>query len=153
MRNFKSFLYLLICWLFRSWRRKIIAKQMVGFREGGRGPVRRTHSRGKGHTPVSSYSYCQKISEVHFKAINKIGLSQKPARIGVITARRSTRWPLKKRLRLTNFMWFFSFSHLNRLLSHINIVPITNLFPKYHMSKHYRTCVQWDRNNNKKVSK
>ena len=31
-----------------------------------------------------------------------------------------------------------------RLLFYINIVPITNLFPKYHMSKHYRTCVKWD---------
>ena len=34
----------------------------------------------------------------------------------------------------------------------LNSIPKTNLFPKYHMSKHYRTCVKWDtKKNNKKV--
>ena len=33
----------------------------------------------------------------------------------------------------------------------INIVPITNLYPKYHMSKQYRTRVKWDTKNSKKV--
>ena len=46
-----------------------------------------------------------------------------------------------------------SSSHLNRLLSLINIAPTTNLFPKYHMSQQSRTCVKWDANNNKKVKK
>ena len=38
---------------------------------------------------------------------------------------------------------FLSFSIVNRLLFSINTAPITNLFPTYmyHMSKHYRTCV------------
>ena len=45
---------------------------------------------------------------------------------------------------LKEFYAIFSSSHLNRFLSRINCVPITNLFPKYHMSKHYRTCVKWD---------
>ena len=31
---------------------------------------------------------------------------------------------------------------LEQIIVLINIVPITNLFPKYHMSKHYRTCVK-----------
>ena len=53
------------------------------------------------------------------------------------------------------YVILFSFSslYLNRLLSEINIAPITNLFPKYHMSKHYRTLVNGDTNNNKKVRK
>ena len=37
----------------------------------------------------------------------------------------------------------YSSSHLNRLLSQqINSIPITHLFPKYHMSKHYITFTE-----------
>ena len=43
---------------------------------------------------------------------------------------------------LKEYYEIFSYSHLNRLLSQINIVPKTNLFPKYHISKHYRTRVK-----------
>ena len=42
---------------------------------------------------------------------------------------------------LKEFYVMFS-SSLNRLLSQMNIVPITNIFQKYHMIKHYRTCVK-----------
>ena len=45
---------------------------------------------------------------------------------------------------LKGILWDFSSSRLNRLLSSINIVPKTNLFLKYHISKHYRTRVKWD---------
>ena len=48
-----------------------------------------------------------------------------------------------KRL-VKGILWDFSSSHLIRLFSEINFVPITNLFPKDYMSKHYRTCVKWD---------
>ena len=34
-----------------------------------------------------------------------------------------------------------------------DIAPISNIFLKYHMSKHHRTCVNSDANNNKKVRK
>ena len=55
---------------------------------------------------------------------------------------------------LKEYYEIFSSSHLNRLLSYINTVPKTNLFPKYHISKHYRTCVKCDtKKNNKKDKK
>ena len=49
-------------------------------------------------------------------------------------------------------MWFF---HPHTWTDYClnKYAPITNLFPKYHMSKHSRTCVKWDTNNNKKVKK
>ena len=47
-------------------------------------------------------------------------------------------------LQLKKYYEICSSSHLNRLLSKINVVPKTNLFPKYHMSKHCKTYVKWD---------
>ena len=62
----------------------------------------------------------------------------------------------KYALYLKEYYEIFSSSHLNRLLSSINIVPKTNLFPKYHISKHYRTrvkCRKIATKNNKKDKK
>ena len=47
-------------------------------------------------------------------------------------------------LELKEYYEIFSSSYLNRLLSELNIVPKINLFPKYHISKHYRTRVKCD---------
>ena len=54
-------------------------------------------------------------------------------------------WSLSQSHILKEYYEIFSSSHLNRLLSLINIVPVTNLFEKYHMSKPYRTCVKMRR--------
>ena len=58
-----------------------------------------------------------------------------------------------KAMILKEYYEICSSSHLNRLLSYINTVPKTNLFPKYHMSKHYRTCVKWDTKKEEKSQK
>ena len=60
-------------------------------------------------------------------------------------------WPteVSEWTELKEYYEIFSSSHLNKLLSQINIVPKTNLFPKYHISKHYRTRVKCDTKNNK----
>ena len=54
------------------------------------------------------------------------------------------------------YVIFSSLHRFQHIIVMKNIAPITNLFPRYHVSKHYyRTCVglKWDTHNNKKINK